>query len=493
MPTDQELLEMAAHPRVFRSRLLIDCDGTPRPLAEALQDNPWQQADFEATDGGWMRAIGLHGDGKHRAWMERPRGHSKSSDAAIGIAYALFASRVKQTGILASGDEDQAGLVKDALAVLTRLNPWLAEFLRIERTRIVNPHTGSEARVITSDAPSSYGLLPSFIVADEVSHWTKPDLWWSLISAADKRVSCYLLAILNAGWSESWQYEFRQKIWNDPDWYCSALPGPVASWIPQATYSRQRRLLPVLEFNRQWGNQWGVGTGLALEQHVIDAAFANGVPMMTGAQSGWNFCGGLDLSSTRDFSAFAIVGKGEGRHRLAAWWQWVPTPGCKVNQQLVKETILAAHKAFHLKHIIADAWQAEGLCQQLQQAGISIDSQQQSGQRLVEQALHMCSLFNSFAIDLPADDQLERQLNRLRLEKKAYGVRLVTDRTAADGHCDLLSAATLAAMATKRLPEEVLTWGGIPPTSQFSPRTNWTYGVRPAGGYRPGIHWDRAT
>jgi hypothetical protein len=87
----------------------------------------------------------------------------------------------------------------------------------------------------------------------------------------------------------------------------------------------------------------------------------------------------------------------------------------------------------------------------LQKAGINIEPAQQSGARLVEQALQFTSLFNGMSIDLPADDQLERQIRSVRLEAKSYGVRLQMNRTPRDGHCDLLSSVAISAVAAKNL------------------------------------------
>jgi hypothetical protein len=460
MIDDRTLQDIAASPAAFREHILIPTDAGPQPFASTIDD--WQRADFEATDGGWSRVVGLDSRGKNRAWIERPRGHSKSSDAAVQVSWALVASCDAISGVLAAGDEDQAGLVKDAVAGLCRLNPWLAEFLKIERSRILNSHTGSECRVITSDAMTSYGLTPHFIVADEVTHWAKPDLFWSLISAAGKRASCMLLSIMNAGWQETWQYEFRQKVVADPDFYFSSLEGPRASWIPQATYEQQRRLLPSIEFDRQWGNRWGVGSGLAFDAHVVDAAFAAGTPMMLKPEAGWEFAAGVDLSSSRDFSSVAIVGRKDLRFRLCRWQQWVPSPGQKIDQRPIEQFLLDMHKLYRLKKVVADAWQAEGLCTRLRAAGVPIEAVQQSGARLVEQATQFCSVLNSNNIDLPADDQLERQIRRVKIEAKSYGVRLAMDRTTADGHFDLLSSVTIALAAAKAF-RGTMTTGMLPP------------------------------
>ncbi|MCI0639580.1 MAG: hypothetical protein L0Y72_18900, partial [Gemmataceae bacterium] len=87
------LLQLQASPGAFREALLIDTDGGPRPLAEVMDD--WQAEDFAALDAGWQRAAGqeVTHPCQSRAWLERPRGHAKSSDVMAMATWALFASR----------------------------------------------------------------------------------------------------------------------------------------------------------------------------------------------------------------------------------------------------------------------------------------------------------------------------------------------------------------------------------------------------------------
>jgi hypothetical protein len=147
-----ELNRCAVDPAFFRSRLLVETDRGARPLGDVLDD--WQKADFEALDSAWKRVAGLPSDGgKQRAYLERPRGHSKTSDLAVMVAWALAFSRRSLRGIAAAASSDQAGLLREAIGRLCRLNPWLAEMLEVQRYRVVNrnPKSGSELEIMSSD------------------------------------------------------------------------------------------------------------------------------------------------------------------------------------------------------------------------------------------------------------------------------------------------------------------------------------------------------
>ncbi len=168
-----DLLKLRTDPREFRRHLLVDADGVPTPLADIIDD--WQEADFAGLDNGWRRVVGMpitEGDATYlRGYLERGRGHSKTSDLACQVTWALFASSRKLSGIAAAVDKDQAGLLRGAIERLCRLNSWLNDYLDVQSYRVINKHTGSELKIIASDAASSWGHLPDFVICDELAHW----------------------------------------------------------------------------------------------------------------------------------------------------------------------------------------------------------------------------------------------------------------------------------------------------------------------------------
>src|SRR5262245_54410716 len=93
-------------PAEFRQSLLIDADGEAVPF----RPDPWQLRDFEALDAAWQKLAGfpIEGNPIRRAWQERPRGHSKTSDLAVMAAWALAFSPRPIRGIAAAASKDQA-------------------------------------------------------------------------------------------------------------------------------------------------------------------------------------------------------------------------------------------------------------------------------------------------------------------------------------------------------------------------------------------------
>ena len=290
----------ANDPAAFREDLNVDVDGEMRRFGEVMDD--WQREDFAALDPALKAANGRSTDipQETRAWLERPRGHSKTTDIGVSVVWALaFATRPIR-GYCYAADRDQAMILKDAMATIIRLNPWLGSILKVTKEKgvvnVAENHPGKDGQleISTSDVASSYGILPDLIVADEVCHWQGDgSLWHSLISSAAKRSTCALIAITNAGFVDSWQWNIREQARVGDNWHFHRLDGSRASWMTQERLEEQRRMLPEVAFNRLWNNVWSSGGGDALTEGDIAAAFQDRLKPMTGMEPGYNFVAGM--------------------------------------------------------------------------------------------------------------------------------------------------------------------------------------------------------
>jgi hypothetical protein len=445
----------AADPAAFRADLLIDVDGVARRFG-SVQDE-WQRQDFAALDPALRRAAGRgKGDAKGRAYLERPRGHSKTTDLAIIACWALAFSTRPLRGYCYAADKDQARLLRDAMLTLIRLNPWLAEILSVETHRIVNfasdhPGEGGSLTIETSDVGSSYGILPDLIIADELVHWTGDgSLWHSLLSSAAKRRNCLLVVISNAGFVDSWAWKVREAARTDPDWFFSRLDGPRASWLPPDRLAEQRRMLPAVAYARLWENQWSTGGGDALLPNDIEAAFDSGLSPMTGNERGYSFVAGVDLGLTRDCSAVVALGvkrEGDsvGKIRLAAAKLWNPR-FARVSLVEVERELRDLHARFDLNDIRYDPWQAEHLAQRLRLDGFPMNEVSPTGGNLQSMATAVIESFTDRRLELYPCAELKRDLMKLRVEERSYGFRLVAPRDET-GHGDTGTAFALALLA----------------------------------------------
>ena len=479
--------QYAADPAAFRNNLLVDVDGVARRFGKVQDD--WQRDDFQSLDPGLLRCIGRseNTDAKMRAWWERARGHSKSSDIAMTCCYALIFCNRPIKGYVFACDKDQAAILKDAMDTICRLNPWINEILDVQKTLVVNkasdhPGKGATLKIESSDIGSSYGLLADFLVAEEACNWCENTsaLWDSIISSAAKRKNCLFIVLTNAGFCETWQWRVREAARNDPAWIFSRLDGSVASWIDQDRLAEQERMLPAIAFARLWKNQWSSGGGDALTPSDIAAAFDSSLEPMTGEEKDMLFICGVDLGLVRDSSAVVVLavpaGGKSGRIQLAHSKVWKPVPNRKLDLMDIERHILELDKQFNLENVAADSWQAELLCQQLEaDSGHSRRNQRRRFNRqpwvrvinptpsnLRQQASLLIECFADRRFRFFDCDPLRTDLNKLRIEEKTYGFRCTSPRDG-DGHGDTFSAFALALLVAHELagkpPKKIATMG----------------------------------
>lgn len=458
--------KFAASPAAFRDSLIVDVDGIAKRLGTVMDG--WQRDDFAAIDAGLTRCNGRSTElAKMRAYLERPRGHSKTTDLAVTCCWALaFATRPLR-GYAYAADKDQARLLRDAMATVIRLNPWLGEILTVEAHRVVvtapkHPGEGGTLTIETSDVAPSYGILPDLVIADELTHWEGDgSLWHSLISSAAKRSNCLLCVISNAGFADSWQWSVREAARTDEAWVFSRLDGPRASWLTPDRLAEQRRMLPAVAYARLWENNWSSGGGDALTPADIAAAFLSQLSPMNGRESGWLFVAGVDLGLTRDCSAVIVLavpdGGRAGKIRLADAKLWRPTLGKKIDLIEVERHILELDERFGLEFVAFDPWQMEHLAQRLE---ADSGHRRRNSRRLFgnkpwmreipptatnlrEQATLVIESFTDRRLQFYDYEPLRRDLGRARCEERSFGVRLTSPRDR-DGHGDSFSAFALA-------------------------------------------------
>lgn len=419
-------------------------------MADAIE--PWQRKDFEALDSGWRNLIGQPVSRPQlRAYLERPRGHSKTADIALMASWALWASPRKLAGIVGAGSRDQAGFVRDAIQRLVQLNPWLG--LTVNNWEVGHPATGSTLDIIASDAATSYGQTPDFVICDELTHWAGDkgkDFWTSLMSSSAKRPHCLLVVIANAGHGKgrSWQWKLREQARGSPEWYFSRLDGPQASWITPATLAEQRRLLVApQEYNRLWENLWQTGEGDALDPADLAACCTLRRPQKPDSRH--EFVAGLDLGLKKDHAALVVlaVSGPDQKIRLASCRSWAPDKDTgEIDLRAVEEACWQAEETYRLAALYYDPWQAALMAQRLRDRGLHMVEQAFIGTALNRIALALLEVFKTRTIELYEDHEsklLIKDLSRLQIVQKSYGFKLESSRDD-DGHADRATALALA-------------------------------------------------
>jgi len=335
----------------------------------------WQARDFAALDRAWIELAALSGRRRRpgteppayrRAYLERPRGHSKTFDTAVQVAWILMAAQRPLRGLCAAADREQGLLVRDSLSRLARRNKSVLSGLAFRATRVLNPRSDSRIDFVSSDVASSWGHDPDFVICDELCHWPKAEMWQSLVSSAAKRPHCVLLVLSNAGSGRGWQWDVREAARQDRDWYFSTLAGPQAPWITAEHLAEQQRLLPRAIYERLWLNIWQHSDG---EFVTLAEAEACCDPVRTIQERGrpqYSYVAAIDYAEKHDLTVGCLCHR-EGDRVIVDRMDVVrPTPLRATPVQWVSDWIERIARGFRSVQFVVDDYQLVGVVQQLE-------------------------------------------------------------------------------------------------------------------------------
>ena len=478
--TPDEIKLFRRSPAEFRKSLLI------RNGNETAKFNPdpWQAENLAVLDPMWKRVAGVPVEGKtpKLAFLGRPRGHSKTMDEAMQLTWVLAFSRRHLNGIAAAGSREQAKFIRDAVLRIILLNPWLGKnglnLIQVQNYRVFNPKTKSEVDIISSDAPSSFGATPDFVLCDELTHWRNDkhsekgdssELWESLYSSTDKVKHCILVIMTNAGYEQTWQAEIRDlaKSNKDGTWVYRNLDKVCASWMGADFLERQQAGLSRKAFSRLWLNQWQVEAGDALSTEDIMACVDKDQRPMNGDEEGWVFLAGLDLSTMKHRSAFVILGvhPTEHRIRLALTRSWKPGVEGSVDLQRVRSEVANLSLAYKVKKLLYDPFQAMLMGQDVERAGIWCEPMKFTDPKnLTLMATTILDVFKTHRLEMYEDRELISDLKKLNIVERSGFSFKIEAKADSTGHADTAIALAIC------LPEAV-NQAAIPAVNPFINRS----------------------
>ncbi len=359
----ERLWRMAAarSPAAFRRPLFVsaEADGPFQQIAQ-----PWQQRDLEQLDPAW-RSLAGHAVSVpyRRAWLERPRGHAKTSDMALQITWILLFSRRPVLGVAAAADREQASLIRSAVAQLVRLNRRLLGELDFRQHAVLNPNTGSRLEIVSSDVQSSWGILPDFVICDELCHWEKEEMWHSLLSSAAKKPHGVLVVLTNAGVGRGWQWELREAARQSDRWYFSSLRGSQAPWITDDWLDEQRRLLPASVFERLWNNVWQDSEGEFVTLAEAEACRDPHLQPQERGQPHYHYVAAVDYAEKHDYTVGVLVHYDGSRIVVDRMDVVVPQPHSPVRIEWVEQWMERVMRHFPRVTFVLDEYQLAGTIQ----------------------------------------------------------------------------------------------------------------------------------
>jgi phage terminase large subunit-like protein len=373
---------------------------------------------------GWKRADGTRR--YRKAYVEIPRKNAKSTLAA-GIALYLLLCDNEQGGEVysAASTRDQASLVFGMAADMVKKSPVLGKhvMLRESTKRMMHRRSQSFYRAISADHMGAHGFNASGIIFDELH--TQPDrnLWDVLDTSTGARRQPLTFAITTAGHDrtsicyELHQYAkgVRDGMIEDPAFYPVLFSAdPEDDWRDEATWRKANPLLgeavsldylreqcrraeenPAFEntFRQLHLNQWTEQANRIVSmihwdrcQQEIKLEDYRGRPCFAA----------LDLSSTRDVTALALVFPEDDGGLTAFPFFWLPeatvdqragqdqrmirnfasrgdvtlTSGNEVDVRELSEDVFEILQPFEVMRVGYDPWNSTGVIQMLKEMGI---------------------------------------------------------------------------------------------------------------------------
>ena len=346
------------------------------------------------------------------------RGNGKSGLlAGLGLAH-LFGPMGEPHGEVyaAALDREQAGVLYRMTCAYIYETPWMAGRVNIrdQFKEITDLETSSIWRALTSDARKAHGLAPSFWIADEVAQWKSRELWDNLKTGMAKRRNGLGVTISTQAasdmhfWSEMLDAEPVPSVYvqlhaapedcalDDREAWAAANPalGEFLNLTEFADSAAMAQRSPSFEPAFRLLN---------LNQRVdAEGRFLNPAEWEANADEfdvleleGRPCYGGLDLSSTRDLTAFALWFPEDGK--LLAWhfvpadtikeraerdrvpydrWAedgWITkTNGAATDRLAIVKRLAEVRGRYDVRGIAFDRWRFEDLAKMLNDEGIEL-------------------------------------------------------------------------------------------------------------------------
>jgi hypothetical protein len=428
----------------------------------------WSRADAALES----LAAGRSYKGPRGFWRTRPRGHDKTGAIARRVNWLLTNSTRPLSIICAAADEEQAGLITESMRVEHILNPWLP--VNVHKREADGP--SGRLKVLSSNAPTSWGKNPDVIIIDEITWWEKRDLWEPLFTSWQKRPGAVLIIITNAGVEGSWQWELRNQFAANPtDWDVDESPIKtwLATWMDRAAIDRMRAAVDPATAARVYDNEWiepGAMSGYLSREDVYGCERLGkslGLGRVARGRHGVDYVAGIDYGPKRDRTALVVSHHDHDRRivldRVDIWQGCRQTP---IQVRAVRDWCDTVNRDFHHPQLVVDPYQLEGLCQDYEYSNVVTRFEARGGKSNYEMAATLRSLVvNRQLVWYPGAgdlvlagggvETLADELVRLIMKPTPYGYRFDHETRVIDGrsfHDDRAVAIGMAALFAARNP-----------------------------------------
>jgi phage terminase large subunit-like protein len=467
-----------------------------------FEPRPWQ-ADIVRRLFGTVRPDSIRQ--YRRLFLALPRKQAKTTLLAAMGLYLLLGEGTGKRGqqiYSASGDRAQASLIFRTMASMIRADKRLSELCIVYDgyKRILCEPLENSFEALSSEAGLKHGLSPSAVLFDEVHVLPNRELHDVLTTGFGARREPLTAYITTAGWDrhslcwELWDYarKVRDRVIDDPTFLPVLYEAhPDDDWTDEAVW---RRVMPALgdfcslefirdecrrakespayenTFRQLYLNQW---TEQAVRWLSLDRWDRCGGTVDHDALAGEACYAGLDLSQTRDLTAFSLVfptadgfkvicrawapedgaWRQEGRNaELYREWAakgWLTlTPGEVIDYEFVEHQIVEDAAKYDIRKLFADRAMALHLCLRLKDThGIDVEFLPQTPMALNGPTRELERLILNQQLAHGGNPLLRWSVSNAAVRKNATGL-IHLDKGKSTGRIDPLAATIngLAAM-----------------------------------------------
>ncbi len=432
----------------YLSCLMIDARPEPKQFKELA--DPWQWTLVNKMIPAVEMIAKINPNKKYNGprsfWLTLPKGHDKTTLIGRLCNWLLAYSKLPLNGISASGDQEQAQLILEAMQREATLNPWLGKRLNFQKKEVMGAN-GSKFKAMAADAKTSHGIRPDFIIIDEVTWWQKRDLYDSLSGSKGKKFEhCIFIVITNAGIQYDWQWEEKEKAKQSSNWFVYEAPGPIASWIKESDMEEVKKSIPFQLYQRMYLNQWldpSESCGFLTRSEVMECSKL-GVDLKLnqnffGDQSKL-YLASIDYGPVKDRTVMSVMHQELNGMIVIdhmAILEGKNYPGKRVPVLEVENWLDSVRKKFNLAITIVDPYQMEGTIQKFTPVTPikPFDSRGGKGNYEIFQALRSCIINKGVAWYPGCGDVLlssgrthtiEDEISELITKKMGYGYRIDT-------------------------------------------------------------------
>jgi phage terminase large subunit-like protein len=375
---------------------------------------------------GWRKQNGTRMVRRCFASMARKNAKTQCI-AALGLVEFLGVEPEGQPEVyLCAKSIEQAGYCYSAARDMVRADPDLDSVCDIKDSTktILNNLNGGVLKVLSAEGKTKHGSNPSCVIFDELHAWgsTEQELYDALTSGSVARRQPLFLMITTAGYDIETicgrEYQYARNVLDgvvedetyfpliyelpkDADWtdernWPLANPGlGVTVQIDALRQEVKTALARPAEQNkvrRLNFNQWTETSDVWIPPAEWDGCAATSWPDLCGTPC----YGGLDLSMTRDLSAFSLVWPVDDIFYTRTWF-WLPesdlqdrikrdgvrydlwtpqwlelTPGEVVDYRCLTNRIADLSREYAIQNIAYDRWGAEPIRQALESDGVKV-------------------------------------------------------------------------------------------------------------------------